>query len=150
MTSTQQTSEDRQNLIELNKKINRAENKGDAKALAGFMASHLAFQRANPTRTIDDLGLFLQKAPGSASPPPDNRQIKVGTIDLYEDRAVVTCIVTKGKQRFHNLRLFIKVKEVIKGKEEENWKLLGWANKEITDPQVTSIEEYEVYRKSHS
>jgi hypothetical protein len=42
----------------------------------------------------------------------------------------VKCIVTCGEERFHNLRLFVRL--------EQQWKLLGWANERLTGSTSTS------------
>lgn len=100
----------------LNAVINDAENRGDAAALVGMLAPQLAFQRANPERTVDDATAFLQKVK-----PGGDRSLRiVEPIRLYGDRAVVECVVSTGGRDFHNLRLFVR--------REGSWKLLGWAN----------------------
>jgi hypothetical protein len=133
-------------LRQLNEDINKAENEGDRDKLSSFMAPHLAFQRANEDRTIDDLGLFLQKV--KRADESATRTIEVGYTEVYEDRAVVTCIVTQGGDRFHNIRLFVKVKEKLEAGVRANWKLLGWANKKIADSEIKTIKQYDDRQKS--
>ncbi|KRA84504.1 DUF4440 domain-containing protein [Altererythrobacter sp. Root672] len=107
---------DHEELKRLNARINDAENRGDRVFLAAVLAPKFAFQRADPERTVDDAGTFLQKvAPGG------ERTIRVlKPIQLFNDRALVQCIVTQGGRDYHNLRLFVR--------RDEEWKLLAWAN----------------------
>lgn len=119
---------DIEELKKLNIQIGDLETAGNAKGLDGVIAPKLAFRRAN--RDIDERGTvggsqadgFLDKV----KPGPD-RDTEIESIHLYGDRAVVTCIVTMPRQppnkKYHNVRLFIRVKE--------DWKLLGWANEEL-------------------
>ena len=99
-------------LIRLNDDITEAENAGDLARLGGFIAQKLAFQRRD--RSVVDRDALL------LTPKPGRRALRVESIQLYGDRAVVACMVTDGDLVTHNLRLF-----VIEG---EDWKLLGWAN----------------------
>jgi hypothetical protein len=99
----------------LNARLNEAENAGDRDFLAAILAPELAFLRADG-KTVDDAGRFLQKVA-----PREFEQIEVlGT------RAIVKCVVTRGEERFHNIRLFVRL--------EGQWKLLGWANERLTSP----------------
>lgn len=107
---------DQQALRELNLRIGDAESQGDREWLASILAPKLAFQRADPARTVDDRDAFLQKVkPASAR---STRIIE--PIELYGDRAIVKCMVSVGEQQFHNLRLFVR--------RDGGWKLLAWAN----------------------
>ena len=111
--------DDIKTLEDLNVRIRDAETQGDREWLAGVIAPKLAFQRANPEKTVTDRDGYLD-----AVKPGVNGETEVESICLYGNRAVVTCIVTlktdRGDQRFHNVRLWIR--------NEGRWKLLGWAN----------------------
>jgi Domain of unknown function (DUF4440) len=116
--------DDERELRQINVEMATMENAGDRAWFDGVLASRLAFQRADPDRTVDDRVAFLQKV--KSEDPPKDRQTDPESVEvrLYGSRAVVSCIVTmtdKGELKaFHNLRLFIK--------EGGQWKLLGWAN----------------------
>lgn len=115
-------TDDLKTLEDLNVQIRLAETRGDREWLAGVIAPKLAFQRANPQRTIDDREAFLDAVkPGAAG------ETEVESIHLYGNRAVVSCLVTLktegGDRRFHNLRLWTR--------SAEGWKLLGWANEAL-------------------
>src|SRR6187402_1318540 len=114
--------DDIKTLEDLNVQIRVAETKGDREWLSGVIAPKLAFQRANPQRTIDDRDAYLD-----AVKPAVAGETAIESISLYGNRAVVTCIVTlrteSGDQSFHNIRLWIR--------NEGSWKLLGWANEPL-------------------
>ncbi len=116
--------DDIQALEQLNIQIGIEESKGDEASrewLKSIIAPKLAFQRADKT-TIDNREEFLAKVK-----PSDCRKTEVQSIDLYRDRAVVTCIVTlksaNDERKFHNVRLFVR--------HDREWKLLGWANEPL-------------------
>ena len=101
----------------LNAQLNEAENSGDRDFLAGVLAPELAFLRADG-KTVDDAGRFLQKAA-----PRDRCDITFEPTEVHGTRAIVKCVVTCGKLRYHNIRLFVQL--------EGQWKLLGWANERM-------------------
>jgi hypothetical protein len=105
-------------LRRLNARINEAENSGDRDFLAGILAPELAFLRADG-KTVDDAGRFLQKVA-----PRERCQLTFEHVEVLGARALVKCVVTCGKERFHNLRLFVRI--------EGQWKLLAWANERLT------------------
>ena len=110
---------DRETLHVLNVAINDAENTGNKDFLASILAPELAFSRASGV--VDDAGRFLQKVatksqPGELSP----KSIKVKP---FGNRAIVTCEITQGGKKYHNIRLFVRI--------DANWKLLGWANEQV-------------------
>jgi hypothetical protein len=111
--------DDAQFLHELNMQISEAENQGNKAWLAQILAPRLAFQRADPARTVDDGVAFLQKVHDGGK----RKTVSVEPIKIYGDRAIVECIVQDGEARFHNLRLFVR--------REGSWKLLGWANERV-------------------
>jgi hypothetical protein len=111
--------DDKQALIDLNAKINDAENSGDREWLATILAPRLALQRADKPRTIDDQVAFLQKV----EPGGKRGLLKIEPIELYGDRAIVKCIIAVGDKEFHNIRLFVR--------REGDWKLLAWANEPL-------------------
>ena len=106
-------------LVKLNEDITALENAGQMKAsdpgkadgLDAFVAEKLAFRRL---KGFTDREGFL------GSPRPGNRVIKVESVHVWANRAVVACVVTDGDQVTHNVRLFVRV--------DGKWKLLGWAN----------------------
>ena len=118
---------DFKDLEDLNIRIGVAESTRDQQSyewLAGVIAPELAFQRANPEKTINDRGEFLKliKPLKPDDPNPGSRETKVESIEIYGDRAVVACVVTFGGNKYHNLRLFVR--------RENQWRLLGWANED--------------------
>lgn len=124
--------DDERELRQINVEMATRENAGDRAWFDGVLASRLAFQRADPDKTVDDRVAFLQKV--KREDPPKDRRTDPKSVDVRVDgsRAVVSCIVTmtdKGAPKaYHNLRLFIK--------EDGQWKLLGWANEEIPHEQA--------------
>ena len=105
-------------LRQLNVQIGAAETSGDRAWLDGVLMPHLSFRRANGA-VVDREGYL------SMVEPSGKRETDIEAIQLYGDRAVVSCIVTmqspNGERRkFHNLRLFTRI--------DSGWKLLGWAN----------------------
>jgi hypothetical protein len=104
--------EEIQELLSLNQEINAAENNGNLKHLEERITSLFAFRRRDGT--IVNRDTFLQ------NPRSGNREIRIESIQVYGNRAVVTCIVTDSGVSTHNIRLFTK--------EGGNWMLLGWAN----------------------
>src|SRR5437867_1833205 len=86
---------------QLNVQIGIAETNGDLKWLVDVIASEFAFRRANGK--IDGAVGFLK-----AVKPSDPRITKIESVDVYGDRAVVTCLVTMGDRSFHNVRLLIR------------------------------------------
>jgi Domain of unknown function (DUF4440) len=104
-------------LTRLNEEITAAENAGDLERLDTFIAQKLAFQRRD--RSVVDRDAFLQ------TPRPGHRTLRIESVQVYGDRAVVACVVTDAAQTnvnvvTHNLRLFVR--------QDRDWKLLGWAN----------------------
>jgi hypothetical protein len=101
--------------------IGDAETKGDKDWFEGVLAPQLAFLRADG-KTFDNRDAFLDKVKQS-----DVRETEVESVEVYGNRAVVTCIVTlkstDGDKRFHNLRLFVR--------HDGEWKILGWANEPL-------------------
>jgi len=102
----------------LNTRVNEAENSGDRDFLAGILAPELAFLRADG-KTVDDGGRFLQKV---ARREP--YELTFEQVEVLGTRAIVKCVVTRGKERVHNVRLFVRL--------EGRWKLLAWANEQLT------------------
>jgi hypothetical protein len=99
-------------LIRRNEEITIAENAGDLATLGTFIAAQLAFQRRDGS--LVDREAFLQ------TPRPGHRELRIDSIQLLGQRAVVVCVVTDAGLATHNIRLFVK--------EQGDWKLLGWAN----------------------
>ncbi len=105
-------------LAQLNVDLGVAETEGDRAFLDNVIAERLAFRRANGA-VVDRTGYLAAVA---TSEPRDT---DIESIQLYDDRAIVTCIVTlhrtNGERpRFHNARMFART--------SAGWKLLGWAN----------------------
>ncbi|MGO4831064.1 nuclear transport factor 2 family protein, partial [Rhizobiaceae sp. 2RAB30] len=105
-------------LARLNVYLGVAETNGDRAFLDTVIADQLAFSRANGA-VVDRAGYLAAVAPS------ERRHTDIESIQLYDDRAIVTCIVTllrtdgEGPQ-FHNVRMFART--------AAGWKLLGWAN----------------------
>ena len=102
----------------LNVRLNEAENTGDRDFLAGILAPEIAFMRADG-KTVDDGGRFLQKVA-----PREPYELTFEQIEVLGTRAIVKCIISRGEERFHNVRLFVRL--------DGQWKLLGWANERLT------------------
>ena len=100
-------------LIEVNERINDKENLGDLQELDKLVASELAFRRRDGT--IVERKTFLGKA------NPGKRTIKIESVHVYGNRAVVICRVDDSGVVTHNVRLLVK------GADGE-WRVLGWAN----------------------
>lgn len=116
---------DYKDLQDLNIRIGAAESTRDQESydwLADVIAPQLAFQRANPEKTIDDRERFLKSVEPLKSDvsKPEPRKTKIESIEIYGDRAVVACVVTFRGAKYHNLRLLVR--------REKQWRLLGWAN----------------------
>jgi hypothetical protein len=104
-------------LRQINLRIGLAESEGDTAWLEKVIAPQLGFRRVNGLyNSRSDFLASLVRGPA--------RDTDIETIDLYGDRAVVTCTVTvtsdQSVDRYHNLRLFVR--------DGGQWKLLGWAN----------------------
>jgi len=112
-------SSDTEALRALNLRVGEAENAGDRTWLASVLAPRLAFQRADPARSVDDADAYLAKVKAGG----DRETRIVEPITVFGDRAVVQCVVTSGGVEYHNLRLFIR--------REGEWKLLAWANEPV-------------------
>lgn len=106
-------------LRELNVQISEAENRGDRKWLEAVLAPKLAFQRADKDQTVEDHVTYLQKVTTGGT----RVTLTVEAIEVYGNLAVVRCIVAVSKDRFHNIRLFVR--------RQGEWKLLGWANEPL-------------------
>lgn len=118
---------DFKDLEDLNIQIGVAESTRDQQSydwLSSVIAPELAFQRADPEKTINDRGEFLKLIKPFKPDDPNlgSRETKVESIEIYGDRAVVACVVTFGGNKYHNLRLFVR--------RENQWRLLGWANED--------------------
>ena len=105
-------------LAQLNVEIGVAETNGDRAFLDGILAEQLAFRRASGA-VVDRPGYLAAVAES------EQRITEVEAIQLYGDRAVVTCVVTlvraNGERpRFHNVRLFTRA--------ATGWQVIGWAN----------------------
>lgn len=118
---------DRQILRKINHQLGVMEEKGDANSIKWFeniLAPKFAFMRSNGT--FDNRKKFIKKIK-----PSDPRETKIISIKVFENRAMVACIVTvksaEGEKKYHNLRLFVRY--------EMEWRLLGWANEEIKQPE---------------
>lgn len=99
----------------LNAAINDAENAGDSAALAGMVADHLAFRRRD--------GTIVDRSRWLSAPRPGRRVLRIESITVYGQRAVVACVVGEGEVHTHNLRLFVR--------DAVGWRLLGWANEPV-------------------
>ena len=111
---------DLESLLRVNESINAAEIAGARDAIAKLLAPQLAFQRADPAKTVDDRETFLRKVPEKQG---DRSMRIVEPVQLFGDRAIVQCVITQGGREYHNLRLFVR--------RDGDWKLLGWANEPL-------------------
>ena len=87
-----EASPDTQALRALNLRIGEAENVGDRTWLAGVLAPRLAFQRADPARSVDDAEAYLAKVKAGG----DRETRIVEPIEVFGNRAVVQCVVRSG------------------------------------------------------
>jgi len=128
MPGDQHAQNDEQALKNLNIKIADKENDGDLEWLTDVIAPEFAFRRADATFAGGAEFLKGVKNPKRTNrvTDPESTQVKV-----HGNRAVVSCIVTMGDQKYHNLRLFVRVEVEKGGQKEWEWKLLGWANEEL-------------------
>ena len=115
--------EDAQQLHDLNLRIADEENAGNVTWLGSILAPQMAFQRADPAKTIDDRASYLRKVAKGG----DRRTIAIESIDIFGKRAVVTCLVRSEGRVFHNIRLYVK-RASDDEQAKESWLLLGWAN----------------------
>ena len=104
-------------LAQLNVDIGAAETRGDRAFLDSVIAEQFAFRRASGA-VVDRPGYLAAVAES------EPRLTEIESIQLYGDRAVVTCVVTLDRDgerpRFHNTRLLIRA--------ATGWQVLGWAN----------------------
>jgi hypothetical protein len=103
-------------LSELNVEICDAKDRGDKEWLAAVVAPHFAFRKANGE--IEGREEFLASIRAGG-----RRETEVESIEIYGDRAIATCMVKSGGQRYHNLRMFVR--------REDEWKLVAWANEVV-------------------
>ena len=124
-------------LREINLVLNAAENEGNTHILeehlctstveGGMRRPLLAIRRA--TGVCDGADTFLAKVREGGDRLMILNTLQVQILGRF--RALVTCIVeTKGK-RYHNVRLFVR-----DDPNQQQWKLLGWANEEIERESV--------------
>jgi hypothetical protein len=113
-------------LLALNQEICDLENDSNEdnyKRLKEIVASALAFPRGSG-KIVDRCGFLAANNPNNPSNPGDRRiKPESFSVNLYGNRAVVSCVVTMNGLDTHNIRLFVK--------EDGNWKLLGWANEPV-------------------
>ena len=107
-------------LEQLNREITKAEIEGDVAGLARVLAPRLAFQRADPAKTVDDQVAFLQKAPERSG---ERTLDRFDAVEIHGNRAIVKCIITQKGISYHNIRLFVR--------RDDGWKLLAWANEAV-------------------
>ena len=101
-----------------NIEIGKGEEEGDKSFFEDLLAPKFVFMRRDGS--IVSREEFL----ADLKPGPE-RKTSVTSITLFgSTRAVVTTIVLMNKTEFHNIRLFVL--------QEERWKLLSWANEQIT------------------
>lgn len=138
------TDHDRMRLQDLNLLLAALEDSGDRRAFRALLASQgrsaslppvpdaerasldpgqeapcLAFRRRSGL--CEDASAFLASMKRSGP-----RQAEIESVSFFgKHRAVVTCVVTIGSERTHNLRLFVRTEAA------GDWKLLGWANEPL-------------------
>ncbi len=101
----------------LNERFTDEENAGNRTFFEERLAGAFAFRRANAS--VVPRGEFLDALKAGGARTCDSRSIDVQT--LGQMRALVTCRVAIGADRFLNARLFVK-------DAEGRWRLLAWAN----------------------
>jgi hypothetical protein len=115
-------------LHELNIEIGKAEDKADRAFFDSLLATVFAFRRR--TGQVVDREVYLNDLPRGAGRA---RATNIEAIMLISDnRAVVMCLVTFNDtgEVFHNVRLFVR------GRPDNPWQLLAWANEEIKIPKA--------------
>lgn len=107
-------------LRDLNVEIGSNETAGDRAFFRRLLHESFVFLRASGD--VDDKKWFLEKLKKS-----EERDTRVESIQIYDNRAVVTAIVamTLGDERaeFHNIRIFLRT--------PDGWKLFAWANERV-------------------
>lgn len=104
-------SDDIERLVARNAEITAAENDGALDRLDSFLAPVLAFRRRDGT-VVDRTGFLVAKK--------GQRAMLVESVQVFGNRAIVTCVIQDGGTSTHNVRLFTRI--------DDDWKLLGWAN----------------------
>jgi hypothetical protein len=120
--------EDIQDLEWINLIISCKEDEGARDWFEDRIAPQFAIMRKDG-KTFHDRATFLDKVT-KRKPEEAERvttDVKVISIPHNKVRAIVTCIVTRGDEKFHNLRMFVKI--------DNTWKILGWANEPLIDTQ---------------
>lgn len=140
MPGDKQAQNDKQALKDLNLKIADKENEGDLEWLTDIIASEFASRRANTALAGGAEFLKGVKNPKRTNRVTDPKSIN---IEVNGNRAVVSCIVSMGDQKYHNLRLFVRVEGEKSGQKVWEWKLLGWANDELFKVQRDGKEVWE-------
>ena len=140
MQDEQQVQSDKQALRDLNLAIAGKENDGDLEWLTAVIAPEFAFRRADATFAGGAEFLKGVKNPKRTDRETDSESTE---IEVYGNRAVVSCIVIMGNRRFHNLRLFVRVEVEKDSPKVWEWKLLGWANEELFKSERNGQEVWE-------
>jgi hypothetical protein len=140
MPNDQQTQDDEQALKNLNLKIADKENDGDLEWLTDVIAPEFAFRRADAKFACGAEFLKGVKNPKYTNRVTDPESTE---IEVYGNRAVVSCIVTMDNLKYHNVRLFVRVEVEKGGQKVWEWKLLGWANEELFKVQRNGHEVWE-------
>ena len=130
MSPDEQTTLTEQLLRKINFTIAEKETEGDLCYFNDLLAPTFAMLRANGE--LADRGQFLAKVA-----PSDERRTSIESIQIFDDRAVVTCVVEMGMEmgqdnsharQFHNVCVFIR-------SDVEDWKLFAWANRKLPHTQ---------------
>ena len=110
-------------LRDLNVEIGSKETVGDRAFFRRLLHEAFVFLRASGD--VDDKKWFLEKLKKS-----EERDTRVESIQIYENRAVVTAVVamTVGEEQaeFHNIRIFLRT--------PAGWELFAWANERVPKP----------------
>jgi hypothetical protein len=146
MADDKQVQSPEQELKSINLEIGIKENEGDLEWLTNLITPELAFKRANrPGGPIVIVGgaEFLKGVKNPKRPTDRKTDPESVKVEVYGNRAVVSCIVTmtvrnEEEQKdetktYHNLRLFVRIEVKKDNTNVWEWKLLGWANEEVVE-----------------
>jgi hypothetical protein len=107
-------------LIGLNEDMIQAEEAGRETDLAKHL--HPDFKIVRGDFSVEDRQTFLRAVPGKANA---GRKPDLPTVNLFGDRAIVTCRVTTNSGYFWNTRLFVR--------EQNEWQCTKWQVVKISD-----------------
>lgn len=107
-------------LAKINREIPLRENAGDRSYFEARLAPSFVIRRA-VGGVVDSRARFLKKLTKGGD--PRRSRFKDAHLLIGKERAISLCMVARGDQLFHNLRLFVR-----DPRAPEGWLLLAWAN----------------------